>query len=386
MAAFLVPFATAQEVPRDYYVEISKGNIPGHELVVVNGIDGDIGTTTYLIWGEDAYVFPVAAILMNVSSSSANDDNGNTGAWNVTIYGLDTNWDRINETVVMDGQNPVPTTLQYRRINMMRTQRVGTNLRNVGNIYIGVGATVAGEPATIYNKIPPEIGQSQTALYTVPDGKTAFVTYFHFGTDTTKIIELSMEVRYEDCPDNGWVTTYHDHFQLGHITHNLPMPFPVTEKSDIGIFARNSVGSAFASVDIFIALIDNDVLHNSSLDWGDGSPGEVVISQPIDVNIVESIDLMSTEFFVFITIATITMYIAWNTENNRNAGLGFAFSAVFWIATMIQWARDHVGTNEFGMMWLFIVPLSFCFIMFSEKSWHQMDDATENIRKGRTKF
>lgn len=257
-----------QIVNADVYLEIVKGNVPGNEFVHVHGVDENVGTTTYLIWGNGDYLFPLSATLMNLSSSSIHDTNGGSGVWNVTVYGLDSNWERISETVILNGTSEIPTILKYRRINKMMTEHVGSDEMNNGTIYIGVGVVVAGVPNIIYNEIIPAHGESSTALYTVPLNHTAYIYYFSFGTDSSKIIELSMKVRCEDCPNNSWVVTYHDHYHSEHVLHNLPIPFTVTEKSDIGIYATNTVGSAFATVDIFIILVNNDYLSDISMATG----------------------------------------------------------------------------------------------------------------------
>ena len=253
---YLVPIAYSDYA--DPYFEIVKGNVPGHSFTGFEGIDENVGTTEYALWAEASiYAYPAAATLMNVSSSSANDDSGNTGAWNVTIYGLNAAYHLINETVTMNGQAPVSTVNQYYRVNRMVVEHVGTNTKNVGTIYIGTGALVAGKPTVVYNEITPGWGISSTAVYTVPDGYTAYLTYFHVGTDSTKIIELALQSRCLTSTANSWRVDYHDHFSNFGVTHNLPLPFPYTEHTDIKVTARNSVGDAFATCDVFFVLVED---------------------------------------------------------------------------------------------------------------------------------
>ena len=251
----LVPVTKADYI--DPYFEIIKGNVPGHTWVHVKGLDESVATTEYVLWAETVFTWPTSALVMNVSSGSVNDDDGNTGAWNVTIYGLDINYHQINETVIMNGQVGVTTILKYFRINHVEVEHVGAAEQNVGIIYIGTGAIVAGKPAVVYNEIPAGFGISSTSTYTIPDGKKGYMKYFAFGTDSTKIIELSMKTRCVDCVNNSWSVDYHDHFQEPGKIHDLPIPFPLLEHTDLKITARNSVGSAFGTVDMFIILVDD---------------------------------------------------------------------------------------------------------------------------------
>ena len=265
---------------QDPLLEIVKGNVPGHSFTAIQGIDENVATTQYVIWGEEAiYVFPPAATLMNVSSSDIDDDDGDTGAWNVTIFGLDGNFVEVIETVTMNGQTPVTTVNQFYRINRMRVGHSGTTETNEGIIYIGVGITVAGEPATIYNEIVDGVGVSTTAIYTVPDGYTAYLKLFAIGTDTSKIIELTLESRSIDSPDNSWSWDYHDHFDARTIVYDMPLAFPYPEHNDLKFTARNSPGDAFGTVNAFFILVEEGYeLINQSYT---GSPVNVTLSGDI---------------------------------------------------------------------------------------------------------
>ena len=57
-----------------------------------------------------------AATVLKVSSSSTADDEGSTGAETVELFGLDADYNEINETVTLDGQTAVNTTKEYLRI------------------------------------------------------------------------------------------------------------------------------------------------------------------------------------------------------------------------------------------------------------------------------
>jgi len=361
---------------QDPLLEIVKGNVPGHSFTAIQGIDENVATTQYVIWGEEAiYVFPPAATLMNVSSSDIDDDDGDTGAWNVTIFGLDGNFVEVIETVTMNGQTPVTTVNQFYRINRMRVGHSGTTETNEGIIYIGVGITVAGEPATIYNEIVDGVGVSTTAIYTVPDGYTAYLKLFAIGTDTSKIIELTLESRSIDSPDNSWSWDYHDHFDARTIVYDMPLAFPYPEHEDLKFTAENSVGSAFTTVNAFFILVeDGYTLINQTFTVQGDIPAD-----PIPVTIIG--DVVSTEFIAFIFIAFTTLYIAWITEDNKNAGFWYAFSVVWWIVTMSQWSIDQAGDPEWYSIWVFLVPLTFCIVQFLNKSFFSYDDVEKIIRK-----
>ena len=278
----LVPCVGADIVPRDFLIEVSKGNVPGHSLVAIAGIDENVGTTEYVIWTEDGeFLFPASALLMNVSSGSVVDNPGGIGMFNVTVIGLDANYVVISETITLDGQTPVPTTLAYFRVNRLRGGAAGSSEFNVGNIYIGTGSPTDGVPVVTYNVIDAEQGDSTAATYTVPDGRSALLVQLVFGTDSSKIIEYSLRSRCLDCGDNAWAVDYHSHFKEEHQDYVLPLPFPYPEHTDIKFQARNSVGSAFAETQVFLLEITDAVLNNASLAWADSG---VVDSVPVTLD------------------------------------------------------------------------------------------------------
>jgi len=339
LLVFLLVTPIAYADYQDPLFEIVKGNVPGHSFFPIQGIDENVATTQYVIWGENTiYVYPPGPTQMNVSSSDVDDTNGGSGTWNVTIFGLDIHFTPIIETVTMNGQTPVPTVNQFYRINRMRIGRSGASEENEGMIYIGTGANVAGKPATIYNEIVTETGVSSTAIYTVPDGFTAYLKYFSLGTDTSKIIEVTLESRCIDCPDNSWSWDYHTHFDARTITHDDPLPFPYPEHSDIKITARNSVGGAYISADAFFILVEDGYnLINQSVTV------TVPSEEPLDVNIVKSIDLMASGFTIFTIFAATLLYLGMISKIPGDRMMRFGVSFLFWIGSLSLWISDGGG-------------------------------------------
>ena len=382
LAMFLIPVASAQIVPRDFIVEVEKGNIPGHHIITIRGHSHSIGASEQIIWGIAAnYVFPTVATTMNVSSTDIDDAVGGTGLWNLTVYGLTFAGVEINETIQMNGQNPVGTVNKYFRINRLIGLEGGASRGNEGTVYIGVGAPAAGVPSiATYNMIEETRGNSLCGVYSLPVNHTAFLISGRCGTSDNKLVSFSLTTRSMAKDNQVW--RYFRHLQVDQqYVYFDAIAELVCQRADILLKAEAASADTRTTFNYKLLVIDNDLLHNSTLDWSDGTPSEVVISTPLDVNIVGSIELMSTQFFAFIVLASVTMYIAWNTDENQKAALGYAFSTLFWIATMYQWAVDQAGTQSFNLMWLYIAPLSFCIVQFLNKNWFSYDDVEEKMRK-----
>lgn len=151
-----------QNQNRWYYPEASKTDISVTKFGA--NFDIDSGTVPEDIWtGGGLYPFPTASSTLSVVSSSTEDASGGTGATKIRIFGLDDNYDQINETVTLTGTTPVVTSQSFYRVNRMYIiGTVGSNGANVGNI------TVTHTPAGVISRIDANEGQTLQAVYTVP--------------------------------------------------------------------------------------------------------------------------------------------------------------------------------------------------------------------------
>ena len=87
--------------------------------------------------------YPTGAVTMFVSSTSANDANGGTGANSILIQGLDENYDEIEETVLLNGQTQVATQKSYLRLYRAFVTLCGTGGTSGGIIYVGSSGATA---------------------------------------------------------------------------------------------------------------------------------------------------------------------------------------------------------------------------------------------------
>lgn len=191
----------------DYFpAAIANGEIAGHSVMKKFGRNPviDTGTDPEDVWdGGGIYAFITelaggsqdSGSKLKISSGSTDDDAGGTGALTVDVSGLDANYAEQSETVIMDGQTAVETSGTYTRIFRMIVRSAGTGNGNAGIIYAGTGNITTGVPDNIYAQIG--IGNNQTlmAIYTIPAGKTGYLTRYYASinkktTATTAEIQL----------------------------------------------------------------------------------------------------------------------------------------------------------------------------------------------------
>jgi hypothetical protein len=177
---------------------VERGYVAGMSTVVVQGHNDDVGTSEETVWHEGGvYVFPTAGTQMKVSSDSANDDVGSSGATTVLINYLDTTYAEQSEIVALDGQTEVLTVAtDIFRINGLTVIGAGTSKKNEGIVYIGTGTVTSGKPAVVYGLISADgdHGLASQAVYTVPLGKSAQFIEFIMGCSGGKFVEIFLDV------------------------------------------------------------------------------------------------------------------------------------------------------------------------------------------------
>ena len=233
-----------------FELQVSRGQIAYHKTLFKFGFNPDVDDSLETIWAEGGlYSYLSAATVLKVSSSSANDTSAGTGARTVELFGLDADYDEINETVILSGQTAVNTTQSFLRVNRMIVRSAGTGGTNAGVIYAGTGTVTAGVPANKYATVSVGDGQSLMALWTVPRGYTAYVTQTDITVATTqnnKYATVSFLAR-----PFGEVFQVKDKFAKSESGHNQVYTFPLKfeEKTDLEM---RCIGDS-AGADIAIA-------------------------------------------------------------------------------------------------------------------------------------
>jgi hypothetical protein len=122
---------------------IARGFTKGHRALYKFGYNPDVNGEEETVWAQGGdFPYPTSAVTMFVSSTSANDANGGTGANSILIQGLDENYDEIEETVFLNGQTQVATQLAYLRVYRAFVTLAGTGGTSGGTIYVGSSGAI----------------------------------------------------------------------------------------------------------------------------------------------------------------------------------------------------------------------------------------------------
>jgi len=251
---------TVQGAYEPFELQVARNQIMGHYALFKFGINGAVGTSTETVWAEGGtYVYPAAATVMKISSSSADDAAAGTGARTISITGLDANYNEISETVTLNGQTEVNTVNSYLRIFSMIVVTAGSGETAAGTIYAGTGTVTSGVPATVYGMITLTANQTQMAFWTVPAGYTFYLTgVFYSSANSTANASTNFQLIQRPLGGVFRIQSSTRTPGNGDFVLDLHTPLAFPEKTDIEIRAVASAGSSNVSAEFEGIYIKND--------------------------------------------------------------------------------------------------------------------------------
>lgn len=244
---------------QEFYLRVARGEFNNISTVFKFGRSESIGSSEEVVWdGDGSYTFLETAEYLNVVSSSALDVNqGVSGAWNVIVFGLDENYNEISELVELNGIVPVQTTQKF-----LRTFRAlvlqGGNTSPIGGANQGDITFTSEDTTTLQAKIMANEGQTLMAVYTVPAGKTGYITGGLFSVGEGK--DCIFKGKFRNCTTENCVFSNKFTIEMFEASQqaDFKTPLEVPEKTDVIITGQNGATTVAASASFGILLIDNE--------------------------------------------------------------------------------------------------------------------------------
>lgn len=249
------------ELMVDTLLEISKGTVTGHSTVNKFGRNPDIAaSSTETIWdGSALYPFPtVAAGATIVSIWQAADVTNNRSAV-LDIQGLDVNWDLVDFPATLDGTDSsteVTLGTALRRVfRVSAREDIETQ-----NVHVGTSGKAATNALVLVGE-----NQTQMAVYTVPNGKTAYMTKYYASVNevAARSIDGIVKMYVTDNSTSPYPTRIKHTLGLDQdatsvFEHSFAPYFEIAGKSDIYLDFQNAVNAqADVSAGFDLILVDD---------------------------------------------------------------------------------------------------------------------------------
>ena len=226
------------------------------------GANLNVGADLETIWEDGGlYVYLTTASTVSAVSDEAVDALNGTGARTITLEGLDADFNVITETISMNPTNGTnggaESINEFLRIYRAAVETTGSAKTNAGNIQILAGPTDVisiGTHGTGANK--EGFGQSQTSVYTVPAGKTGYLTQWSVGASVyNSSVQAFLKVSEGDS--NAILRTRDVMFLSNYSIKEYKVPLRILEKSNVEVRAYNDATGVPVSTSYNIILVDN---------------------------------------------------------------------------------------------------------------------------------
>jgi len=248
-------FGIASNIP------IAGGLVDGYSAIHKFGRNPNVGNIPETIWmygGLYSYLDVGSDSTVYAYSASSDDGPGNDGAHTITVQGLDNDFNEIEETITVNG---AASTASFLRVYRAFVATAGVLTANDGNILISTaasgGGTVLADIGTIGTGSTTGLGQTQLALYTIPAGKTGYLTTWNIGVaPMNNAVTVTLLARELDG-DAPFRTKDIVDIVGGYTTQNYSIPLRFPEKTDIEVRGTGDTSSVISS-SFDIILVDND--------------------------------------------------------------------------------------------------------------------------------
>ncbi len=185
-------------------LDAATGALPGFDSVQIGSRNSSVGTTEELIWEHSAAYAGFATSTESYrvkAGGNANDTAAGTGARSVTLEFLDSDFNRVEETLDTAGASASSATTT-KGIRLLRayvkdagtynTAATGAGQANTGNIVIEGQSS-----GNVLASILAGTGRSQLGIYTIPAGFKGYLRRLRFNVEGNKDADCRVWLRYD---------------------------------------------------------------------------------------------------------------------------------------------------------------------------------------------
>ena len=248
----------------DFYAQVSFGQVAGYEPVHISG-SGEVTTALTPITESGFFRTPSATVTLEFVSDNADDNPAGTGAHELTIEGLNANWDRITQSKATNGLTPVVFDTDMIRVTKAYVSLSGIYASQFAGSHLGIITIREPGPGNLWSIIPNTpipFGETSIGVTSIPAGKTGYVIDAHIVVDSNKAIDVYL---FRRTSADDVLSPYSGILRIlskfkgvtGEVYHDHRMPQNgLIGPCDIGFMAQTISGTGRLSVDAELILRD----------------------------------------------------------------------------------------------------------------------------------
>lgn len=185
---------------RPYHDLIIQDNVEGHNRGSAIGTNESLSATAFVILSNATVTQPSDNVQMQIVSDSADDDDGSTGANEVTIKYLPKAWssEYNTETITLNGTTPVNTVAT----DIYRIEEFYVNKAGGTGLGVGIITLKSTDAGTLYAQIDAGRNFFERALHYIRTGYEATVTDIVLGCSTNGGVIWRLFRSWEDSNGN----------------------------------------------------------------------------------------------------------------------------------------------------------------------------------------
>ena len=215
-------------------IQIARGLVKGVYSVNKFGYNSSVPSNAFeTVWdGSNLYTYVSTPGVATVTSTDTSSDNNGT----VQVFGLDDNYNLVDETLTIGG---AAGSVTFKRVFRAVMLTATTGDTNVGTISVTVDSVAVA-------KIVPGKAQTLMAIYTIPANKRGYMVQLDVGSKKDLEHEIQLVVR-NGVSGNVWQTRSFITTRGGFLEKNYVLPIEILEKHDIEVRAKASATSAVSA-------------------------------------------------------------------------------------------------------------------------------------------
>ena len=231
-----------------FELQVVRNQIENHKTVFKFGFNPDVDSAEETIWDVGGiYAYPSSAVAMTVTTDAGTPANDN--GVKVIVFGLDEDYNEVNDEVTLAGAGTATTTQTFFRV--FRAYVSGSQAPT-GNLNITNGGTT-------YARITLSENQTLMAMWTVPAGYTGFLDHVNIATGTTNANQYVTAQIVQRTQGGVFRVMMKQTLSSGGVADFLlRYPIEISEKTDLEVRAESSGSNNLISANFSIVYIKNE--------------------------------------------------------------------------------------------------------------------------------